>query len=171
MTSPSQLAAISLIGLSSVFASTTSATAQQASCMPTEVLETTLSTEYNEVIQNTGVGQNGAVYTQYADPDNGGWTYTRSPQDGISCIVGSGTDFRDYSLDTAPDDAGVTTQSVGILDNGAIVHTYADEHTGEWEITIHAPNTGQRNLFAAGDDFVDEHKPATVSAPALRPAP
>ena len=171
MTSPTQLAAISLISLGAVFASSTDSSAQQLRCIATQTLETTLQSEYNEVAQNVGIGNNGATYTQYANPETGTWTYTLSPQEGLSCITGSGTGYIDYSTDIPAADAGVTTQSLGVLGNGAIVHTYADESTGEWGVNIHRPGTENSDPFASGTDYTDEQKPATVSAPTLKPAP
>ena len=66
-------------------------------CDSAQVLANSLETDFEENFVNTSLQAEGLVMDLYASPNQGTWTLIHRGNDGISCVVSSGTGWTDAS--------------------------------------------------------------------------
>ena len=73
------------------FAPDTNSALTAARCDAKDALASTLEADFQEDIINTSVQADGLVMDLYVSSDQGTWTLVHRGNDGISCVVSSGT--------------------------------------------------------------------------------
>ena len=77
------------------------ASAQQV-CGPRPQIVAALQIHYGEETKGGGLQSGEALYEVWASEDERTWTILMSRADGISCIMASGTDWRDARIQDTP---------------------------------------------------------------------
>ncbi|NRB00326.1 MAG: hypothetical protein HRU32_10975 [Rhodobacteraceae bacterium] len=88
---------ISALALSTGLVAASSSTAQMA-CADREKVIERLSSKYGESFSGGGLQNPTKIFEVWASEEDGTWTILMTRPDGMSCVMASGTDWRDGPL-------------------------------------------------------------------------
>lgn len=79
-----------------------SAVSAQSNCATRDVVVDKLSAKYGEAFAGGGLQNTKQIFEVWFSPEKGTWTILMTRADGMSCIMASGTNWRDADIVNGP---------------------------------------------------------------------